>query len=218
MQNGLGISLYVHGQTEEGFEHLRHAIRINPLSSETHFILGRFLLDQGHVQEALPELQAAIGIRPHFESCEEALGSAYEAAGQDAEALGHWRKAQRIDPTRTSATLGVAWLLATAADASLRNGAEAVRMAESARGSAPENAEVLDTLAAAYAEDGQFPRASAAAARALELAKAQGNQPLLADIRGRQLLYAKNKPFHGARTTSGLHQGKVNLPVPRQSQ
>jgi len=215
VQNGLGISLYVHGETEEGFEHLRHAIRINPLSVETHFILGRFLLDKGHVQEALPDLKAAIGIRPHFESCEEALGSAYEDVGKSAEALEHWRKAHLIDPTRTSATLGVAWLLATAQDASLRDGAEAVRLAESARASEPDNAEALDTLAAAYAENGQFTRASATAARALELAQGQGNQQLAADVRARKLLYGKNKPFHGERTPSGIHQAKVDLQAPR---
>ena len=120
-QNGLGISLYVHGETEEGFEHLRHAIRLNPLSAENHFVLGRFLLDHGHVQEALPELRSAVEIRPYFESCEEALGSAYQDMGENSEALDHWRSAHVIDPTRISATLGLAWLLATASDASLRN-------------------------------------------------------------------------------------------------
>ncbi|MDR3773079.1 MAG: tetratricopeptide repeat protein, partial [Terracidiphilus sp.] len=216
VQNGLGISLYVHGETDEGFEHLRRSIRINPLSSETHFILGRFLLDKGRVQEALAELNAAIGIRPHFESCEEALGSAYEAVGNESEALAHWRKAHGIDSTRTSATLGVAWLLATAPDALVRNGAEAVRLAESARDAAPENAELLDTLAAAYAEDGQFPRASATAARALELAEGQGNRQLAADVRWRQSLYAQRKPFHGGRTATGTHPAKVNQQGPHQ--
>jgi tetratricopeptide (TPR) repeat protein len=209
VQNGLGISLFVHGQTAEGLDHLRSAIRINPLSVETHFILGRFLLDQGHVQEALPELQTAIGIRPHFESCEEALGSAYEYLGNGREALAHWRKAHLIDSSRVSATLGVAWLLATTPDASLRNGADAVRLAESARDSAPDNAEVLDTLAAAYAEDGQFTRASATAERSLELAKAQANQPLIADVRARQALYAKQQAFHGERSAPLARQANA---------
>jgi Flp pilus assembly protein TadD/Tol biopolymer transport system component len=214
VQNGLGISLYVHGETEAGFEHLRHAIRINPLSVESHYILGRFLLDQGNAQQALPELQAAIGIRPHFASCEEALGSAYEDLGKGAEALAHWQKAREIDPGRASAMLGLAWLLATAPDASLRNGAEAVQLAENARDSAPENPEVLDTLAAAYAEDGQFGRASTTAGRALELATAQGNQQLAAGVRARQLLYAKGKPFHGERT----RQARAGTPAPPVSQ
>jgi len=210
VQNGLGISLYVHGDKEDGFEHLRHAIRINPLSVESHSVLGRFLLDQGHVEEALTELETAIEIRPHFESCEEALGTAYEAAGKDAEALSHWRKAHLIDPGRSSAMLGIAWLLATAP--------EAVRMAESARDSEPNSAEVLDTLAAAYAEEGQFSRALGTADRAKVLAQAEGKKQLADDVRARRLLYAKNMPFHSAKTPTSLHRATGSAPEPRQSQ
>jgi hypothetical protein len=100
----------------------------------------------------------------------------------------------------------------------VRNGAEAVRLAESAKDSAPDNPEALDTLAAAYAEDGQFARASAMAVRALELAKTQGIQELVKEIRTRQLLYAKNKPFHGERTPTGTRQAKVTTQASRESQ
>jgi tetratricopeptide (TPR) repeat protein len=215
-QNGLGMSLYIHGETEPSFEHLREAIRINPMSVQDHYILGRFMLDQGRAEQALPELQTAIAIRPHFASCEEALASAYQALGKTAEALAHWRKAQAIDPDRTSAMNGAAWLLATARDASLRNGAEAVRLAERASELEPDDAEVLDTLAAAYAEVGQFGRASSTAAHALELAKAQANQPLIADVRAQQLLYAKQKPFHGERAPARVVQANDKVSALRE--
>jgi tetratricopeptide (TPR) repeat protein len=215
VQNGLGISLYVHGEIQEAFEHLRQAVRINPMSVQDRFVLGRFTLDQGHAEEALPDLQAAIAIRPHFESCEEALAGAYEALGRNSEALAHWRKALAIDPDRISAIIGAAWLLATARDASIRNGAEAVRLAESARDAEPDNPEVLDTLAAAYAEEGRFARASTTAGRALELAKAKTNHPLMADLRARQALYAKQKPFHGERTPAGAVQAKGRAQAPK---
>jgi Flp pilus assembly protein TadD len=113
--------------------------------------------------------------------------------------------------------IGAAWLLATARDASLRNGAEAVRLAESARDAEPDNPEVLDTLAAAYAEEGQFTRASASAERALELAKAQANHPLIAAVRARQALYAKQRPFHGERTPAGAGQAKDKGQAPRKN-
>jgi tetratricopeptide (TPR) repeat protein len=165
----------------------------------------------------LPDLQAAIAIRPHFESCEEALASAYEALGRNTEALAHWRKAQAIDSDRVSPMIGAAWLLATARDASLRNGAEAVRLAESARDAEPDNPEVLDTLAAAYAEEGQFARASATAERALELAKAKANHPLIVDLRARQALYAKQRPFHGERTPASAGQAKEKRQAPKET-
>jgi len=194
-QNGLGVSLYLHGDVEASFQHLREALRINPLSVQDHFVLGKFMLDQGHAEQALPELEAAITIRPHFESGEEALARAHEALGKNSEALLHWRKAQLIDPTSASAMIGTAWLLATASDVSLRNGAEAVRLAESALNVQPNNAEVLDTLAAAYAEEGQFSRASSTEVHALELAEAQANKPLTAAIRAHLALLARQKPF-----------------------
>jgi tetratricopeptide (TPR) repeat protein len=205
VQNGLGISLYVHGDTAKGLEHLRHALRINPLSVETHYILGRFLLEQGHADEALPELQTAIEIRPHFASCEEALGSTYEALGNSQEALAHWRKAHLIESDRVSATLGVAWVLATSPDASVRNGGEAVSLAERANNATPEDPNVLDTLGAAYAENGQFAKATDSAARALDLAVSRGNAQQAADIRVRLSLYKSDKPYRDKRPTGMAH-------------
>jgi tetratricopeptide (TPR) repeat protein len=205
-QNGLGISLYVHGDTQEGFDHLREAIRINPLSVEGHYVLGSFTLKQGNAEQALPELERAVAIRPHFESGEEALATAYEALGNDREALAHWRRAHAIDPSRTNAARGAAWILATALDASVRNGAEAVSLATNANeGSTADDAETLDTLAAAYAEDGQFSRAVTSASHALDLATQQGNAVLASAIRERLKLYRANKPYHVQRIASGAH-------------
>jgi hypothetical protein len=89
-----------------------------------------------------------------------------------------------------------------------------VHLAESARDSVPDNAEVLDTLAAAYAEDGQFSQASTTAERALELAKAQANQPLIAEVSARRALYAKQQAFHGQRTAPLAHQANVETKAP----
>ena len=201
VQSGLGASLYFHGNVEESFQHLREAIRINPLSAQDHFLLGKFMLEQTHAEQALPELEKAITIRPHFELCEEALGETFEALGKDSEALSHWRKARLIDPTSVSATIGTAWLLATSPDASLRDGAEAVRLAESAVNLQPDNAEVLDTLAVSCAEERLFSRASSIETHALELAEAQANNSLTAAIRVHEALFAKQKPFHEGRAS-----------------
>jgi cytochrome c-type biogenesis protein CcmH/NrfG len=133
--------------------------------------------------------------------CEEALGETFEALGKDSEALSHWRKARLIDPTSVSATIGTAWLLATSPDASLRDGAEAVRLAESAVNLQPDNAEVLDTLAVSCAEERLFSRASSIETHALELAEAQANNPLTAAIRVHEALFAKQKPFHEDRAS-----------------
>jgi Flp pilus assembly protein TadD len=216
-QNGLGISLCVHGDTTQGFEHLREAIRINPTSVETHYILGTFLMKQGQAEKALPEFKTAVAIRPRFESAEEGLASAYQDLGNSAEALAHWRRAHIIDPSRASAVLGSAWLLATSPNASLRNGAAAVADAESARDlSAVDDPGVLDTLAAAYAEDGQFPRAVATATQAVALAVAKSEKPLADQMRARLQLYKVRKPFRSPATRNA--QAALTLPHSAQTQ
>jgi arylsulfatase A-like enzyme/Flp pilus assembly protein TadD len=76
-----------------------------------------------------------------------------------------------------------AYALATNSRGELRDGAEAVRAAERAAALAPsERAEILDTLAAAYAEAGDFRRARRTAERAVALARRQKDSPALVEL------------------------------------
>src|SRR5208283_4638253 len=86
-----------------------------------------------------------------------------------------------------------AWLLATSRDAALRNGPEAVALAEHAvqvtRGREPA---VMGTLAAAYAEAGEFDKAVFVEHKAAELASQRGDARLAQTLNGRlALLEAK---------------------------
>jgi tetratricopeptide (TPR) repeat protein len=207
VQNGLGLSLYIQGDVQESFEHLRQAIRINPQFVESRFNLGKFLLQQGHAAEALPELQQTLLLKPKFASGEEALATAFQSLGNSTEALIHWHKALALEPKRISALSGAAWLLATAQDASDRNGAEAVTLAESANEiSSGKDPEVLDTLAAAYAESGDFVKAREFANRALDLALTKKDRALTIAIRGRIQLYSEGKPFREDRPAKTVAQ------------
>jgi hypothetical protein len=60
-------------------------------------------------------------------------------------------------------------------------------------GNAPE---ILDTLAAAYAEAGSFPEAVATAQRALDLSAAQNKKPLAEVIQNQLKLFETNSPYH----------------------
>jgi hypothetical protein len=60
----------------------------------------------------------------------------------------------------------------------------------------------MDTLAAAYAEAGQFPEAIATAGRALELSTGQTNQPLVVAIQTQLKLYRAGSPFRDVSTNA----------------
>ena len=101
--------------------------------------------------------------------------------------------AARLDPAFVLAWNNRAWILATAPDAKFRDGSQAVQCATQACELTDyQAADLLDTLAAALAEAGQFEQAVVRARQALEKADA-GQQDMLA---ARLKLYESGKPFH----------------------
>jgi hypothetical protein len=93
----------------------------------------------------------------------------------------------------------LAWLLATSPDASVRDGARAVRLAERAcEITGYQQTILVGTLAAAYAEAGRFDDAIATAGKACTLASASGEQDLLQKTRQLLELYRAHKPYHQA--------------------
>ena len=90
----------------------------------------------------------------------------------------------------------MAWILSTHPDGSVRNGSEALRLATRANTlKEGKDASTLNTLAAAYAESGQFPAARAAAQNALQLATASGPPELAAIIQKLLDLYKSGTPY-----------------------
>jgi tetratricopeptide (TPR) repeat protein len=109
------------------------------------------------------------------------------------------RQAVERDPNSAPALNNLACLLATAADPQLRDGTEAVRLAERASAlTQNKNTSVLSTLAAAYAETGRFDEAVATAEKARALAAANGEQQLLDGNKRMIEFYRRKEPFHQA--------------------
>lgn len=111
-------------------------------------------------------------------------------------AIEDFRKVLQSQPSSLDAANNLAWVLATYPDESVRNSTEAVSLAERVRdlaGAAKPGH--LDTLAAAYARNGDWELAVQTADRAAAAAQAEGNQPLAAAIRARQKLYERRQPY-----------------------
>jgi spermidine synthase len=118
------------------------------------------------------------------------------AEGKLAEAVEHNREALRLEPRLRSARNNLAWLLATSPDASLRDPAEALRLAEGLRNEMREpSANLLDTLAAAYAAAGRFEEAIRSAEQAMALAEAEGALARAQTFRRRISDYRSREPY-----------------------
>ena len=124
------------------------------------------------------------------------LGLALDSEGQAEEAVAHYREAARLSPDTPLYLNDLAWFLATNPKAELRDGAEAVRLAERAcQLSGGKEARFWGTLDAAYAEAGRFAEAMATAAKVRELALAAGQPEIAQRAEERLALYRAGKPY-----------------------
>src|SRR5205807_849301 len=173
-----------------------HTIAVTKNNYFAHASLADLLMRRGRVNEAIEHSEEALRIRPGDADAQNNLGLALLQTGDTKRAVAHLEKALEIDPGHMNAEVNLAWVLATSPDDSMRNGARAVQLAEDVvnRAGHP-NAIVLRTLAAAYAEVDRFNDAIAAAQQAIEIARATGNDALVADLERNISAYRSNHPL-----------------------
>ncbi len=192
----LGMVLLEQRRPELAVTHLVRAIELRPDDAEAQGYLGTAYGMGGNVRLAETHLRRSLELAPDDAHVRANLGSVLAGAGRLQEAEGLYRSALQREPDLVEASIPLAWILSTARDSSLRNGEEAVRLAErNAVLSGRANADVLDRLAAAYAEAGRFADAVTTASRALELSTESGSPELRAAIEARLRDYRSGRPF-----------------------
>jgi tetratricopeptide (TPR) repeat protein len=192
----LGVAYLTLGRIQDADYSMRRSIELQPYDAEVQINYGNILLQLGRAKEAIRHFQEAVRLRGDYAKAQNNWGAALASLGRVAEALPHFREAARLAPDWTAPFNTLAWLRATHPDPALRDGAEAVTMAEQADAIAKHgDAGILDTLAAAYAEAGDFDGAISAARRALEVSVASKQGELGLAIRKRLALYERKTPY-----------------------
>lgn len=198
-RNNLGLALAHTGKLPEALAEFQKAVELDPLYAAGWNNLALVLQSMGRVDEAIARWENALKLNPASGAAHNNLAEALASRGRMTEALAEWRAGLRLEPDRVPALKGAAWVLATSLDAKLRDGPQAVALADRAAAlTGGGDPAVLDVLGAAYAEAGRFPEAAAAARRALTLARTQGNHQLAAAIEARIELYEKGTRFREA--------------------
>jgi Flp pilus assembly protein TadD len=195
-QISLGNALVQKGRIDEAIPHYQKAMMSRPDDFLARYGLGHALLEKGELDGAIQVFRAALLIRPSDADCHTTLAIALDEKGDPAEAIQHYKKALEFAPRSIPALTNLAWLLATSRDGSLRNGRKAIELAEQAdRLVGGTNPLVLRTLAAAYAENGEFEKAIRTARSAMELARMHGEQSLTTDLDQQIAMYQLGLPY-----------------------
>jgi tetratricopeptide (TPR) repeat protein len=155
-----GASLCLKGEQERAIADYNEARRRDPNFPGIYYNLALSEKKLGRLDRAITDLDEAIRRKPTDAESYLMRGNAYATTGNYHAAASDLTEATRLFESDYSAFNSLAWLRATCPEASLRNGAEAVRMATKAcaqtKWGKPSE---IDTLAAAYAETGDFEQA-----------------------------------------------------------
>ena len=192
----LGNALTRKGQIDEAIAHYKEAIKLQPDYADAYYNLASALLAKGDVNEAIAQWQKALAIWPNDSDAHMGLGNALLQKGSLKEAVAHYEKALEIAPQDINACNNMAWVLATSSEASIRDGARAVSLAQEAvELSGGKEPNFLRTLAAAYAEDKRFSEAIVTAGQGYETATVQNDSVLAQRLARDAALYRTHTPL-----------------------
>src|SRR5437763_3275847 len=198
---GLGGILFVRGQIDESIDHYESALRLRDGNVAAHFGLGRALASKQKIDLAIFHFQKALSIQPDYIVASNDLGVLFAGKGEIKEAIAAWQQSLSFDPENADAATNIAWVRATAADPDLRDGREALELAQRALRGGGENAVVLRTLAAAQAENGQFAKAIATCQRGEQLAQKNGDRAMVESLRDCIELFRRGEGLRGTQVS-----------------
>ena len=193
---GLGGILFVRGEIDEAIECYRRALWHRDGNAAAHYGLGKALATKQKTDEAIFHFEKALEIQPDSIGASNELGVMFASKGEIANAIAAWRRTLTSDADDPVAANDLAWVLATAADADLRDGKEALALAQRAIRFGGENPYTLRALAAAEAENNQFAEAVATAERGENLAKQEGNVVIAGSLRHCADLFRRGERAH----------------------
>jgi tetratricopeptide (TPR) repeat protein len=203
-QNNLGIVLLRKGKLDEAISLLQAAVNLRPENAPAHDNLAKAFLQRGQVADAMVHYRKLLEIQPENIETRNILGTVLVQQGRVTEAIEQWQETLAMDPENGNAKSNLAWVFATYPEESVRNGAQAVQLAEQAlKLSGGKNPIIFRTLAAAYAESGRFGEAVDTAKHGLELATEQRNTGLANEFQSYILLYRAGRPLRDTSLTNG---------------
>jgi tetratricopeptide (TPR) repeat protein len=187
-----GAMLAIKGDNEGALGELTQAIRLDPKMQDAYVNRAFLWIAKHEYDKAIADCEEAIRLDPKYAIAYINRAVAGNARGGYDRALSDYDEAIRLDPRDGRPWNGRAWIEATCPDPTWRDGKKAVEDAtKSCEFSGWKDANRLDTLAAAYAEAGNFDSAVKWQTKAIEIAPEKKRF----DFEARLDLYKARRPY-----------------------
>jgi tetratricopeptide (TPR) repeat protein len=148
-------------ELDKAIADLSESIRLESgRSSDDFAIRGDIYFQKGDMEKAMADYNRAIALAPGIPSNFCARGGLRVFTGDYTGAVSDYLRAQELDPKYSATYVRYAWLLATCADAQIRDPAKAVQYAKIGLDLNPKNEDAWAAYGAALAAAGRFDEAA----------------------------------------------------------
>jgi tetratricopeptide (TPR) repeat protein len=145
---------------DKAFADYSEVLRLDPGNAWAHTFRGSIWVRKQDFDKAITDFSVAIQLDPDSSTPFFLRGAAWERKQDYNQAIADYAEAMRLDPKNPGAFNNLAWMFATCPDARFRDGKRAVELARTACELTNwKELNDVDTLAAAYAEAGDFKEA-----------------------------------------------------------
>jgi tetratricopeptide (TPR) repeat protein len=190
------------GEHDKSTADLTESVRLDPnMAASSYRNRGRVDFNKGEYDKAIANLTEGIRLNPKEAMWYHDRGSAYLNKRDYDKAIADFTEAIRLDPNYALTHNDLAWLHATCPDEKYRDGKKAVENTDKAcQLTEGRDWSFTDTLAGAYAENGDFEKAKELESKAIELAvtNKSATEKVKAEMASRLELYKQRKPYREA--------------------
>jgi len=189
-----GVDYQAIGSLDKALADYNEAIRRAPKDLKKYCGRADVFEDMGQLAKASADFDQVMRLNPKAASDYVFRGYAHFAKGKYKAAAIDFENAARLSPKDYDALVSLAWFQATCPEDSLRNGKEALEKSlRACELSGWRSGGAADTLAAAYAETGDFDRAVKYQMQAIGMSGVYG--PTRKKLQERLELYRQHKPY-----------------------
>ncbi|NLX95256.1 MAG: tetratricopeptide repeat protein [Rhodopirellula sp.] len=185
------------GKFNLAIDQLGELLKSDPKDLESLLQLAMFYQADNQPRKAIEFYGEALQQDPKNPFALRGRADANLSVGEHAKAIADYNQAIEVSPEDTGVLNNLAWVLATSPVDEIRNGKRAIELATKACELTEfKQAHILSTLAAGYAETGDFDSARKWSQKAVELGDEEQREPLAKELES----YKANKPWREMQT------------------